>query len=705
MARSAGVSIENNFSKGLITEVTGVNSPENSVVETQNIIYDRRGRAFPRMGFNYEDDHVQQAVNVSGVRNEFIWDTFASGGTKTFVVVQLGYMIRFFESSSSSSLSSGLKSFSIDLRTYKVASFSNTTVQNNLASFSTGLGYLLIAHPNCETLYVKYNEGTDTITVNQIQILVRDFEGVEDGLDVDERPATLSNAHRYNLMNQGWYATARRTGGQVSGNVLNHWSHKRDDYPSNADVWWYYTRPSNDGVDLFGGEIVDARAGFFGNTPAAKGHYIVNALATDRSSLSGISVSETTSGGYRPSVVSFFMGRAFYSGITAQKYSSTIYFTQIIERDEQLGHCYQANDPTSKETFDLLASDGGTIKIQDIANIIDLRVVGQSLFVFASNGVWAVTGTDSGPFRATDYSVSKVSSFPCISKTSIIDVGGTPVWWNYEGIFTLQKDQTGLSSEVTNLTLSTIQSFYDTIPPGAKLLAKGWFNDQESLVYWIYRDDSEAIYEYNKILVFDIGSGAFYPLDIPETSKKISGVFAIRSASESFTETDVISSGGLVQSVSLDQVVIDVSVGLLPLSKVFKFLTVEGSDVTFSEISDSTYLDWGTETYSYYFITGYRIRGELIKQFQTNYLTVVTETVTDSSCYVQGVWDYTNSHVSGRYTNPQQVYRTRGNRDYQLSRLMMRGNGRSLQFQFSGEAGKPFIIVGWSGFETVDGEP
>ena len=702
MARSAGVSIENNFSKGLITEVTGVNSPENSVVETQNIVYDRRGRAFPRQGFNYEDSHVQQAVNVSGVRNEFIWDTFASEGTKTFVVVQLGYMIRFFEPSSTSSLSSGLKSFSVDLRTYKVASFSNTTVQNNLASFSTGLGYLLIAHPNCETLYVKYNEGTDTITVNEIEILIRDFEGVDDGLDIDERPTTLSNAHRYNLLNQGWYATARRS---VAGGVLNHWSNFRSDYPANTDVWWYYTRPTREGIEIFDETIVDARAGFFGNTPAAKGHYILTAMSTNRTALSGNTATETTSNGYRPAVVAFFMGRAFYAGVPVQKYSSTIYFTQIIERDEQLGHCYQANDPTSKETFDLLASDGGTIKIQDIANIIDLRVVGQSLFVFASNGVWAVTGTDIGPFRATDYSVSKVSSFPCISKTSIVDVGGTPVWWNYEGIFTLQKDQIGLSSEVTNLTLSTIQSFYDTIPPGAKLLAKGWFNDQESLVYWIYRDDSELIYEYNKILVFDIGSGAFYPLDIPETSKKISGVFAIRSASESFTETDVISSGGLVQSVSSDQVVIDVSAGLLPLSKVFKFLTIEGSDVTFSEITDSTYLDWGIETYSYSFITGYRIRGELVKQFQTNYLTVVTETVTDSSCYVQGVWDYTNSHVSGRYTNPQQVYRTRGNRDYQLSRLMMRGNGRSLQFRFFGESGKPFIVVGWSGFETVDGEP
>lgn len=705
MARSAGVSIENNFSKGLITEVTGVNSPENSVVETQNIVYDRRGRAFPRLGFSYEDNYVQQAVNVAGVRNEFIWETFASEGTKTFVVTQLGYMVRFFESSSTASLSAGLKSFSVDLRTYKVAVFSDTTVQNNLASFSTGLGYLLIAHPNCETLYVKYNESTDTITVNEIEILIRDFEGIEDNLEIDERPSTLSNAHRYNLKNQGWYATALRAGGSVSGKVLDHWSYFRTDYPANTDVWWYYTRPTTGGIELFDGNIIDAREGFFGNTPAAKGHYILTAMSTNRTSVSGSAATETTSNGYRPAVVAFFMGRAFYAGVQAQKYSSTIYFTQIIERDEQLGHCYQANDPTSKETFDLLASDGGTIKIQDIANIIDLRVVEQSLFVFASNGVWAITGTDNGPFRATDYSVSKISSFPCISKTSIVNVGGTPIWWNYEGIFTLQKDQAGITSEVTNLTLSTIQSFYDSIPPAAKLLAKGWFNDQESLVYWVYRDDSETLYEYNKILVLDIGSGALYPLDIPETTKKISGIFAIRSASESFTETDVTSSGGLVESVSLDQVVINESAGLSPLSKVFKFVTIEGSNVTFSELTDSTYLDWGTDAYSYSFVTGYRIRGDLLKQFQTNYLTVVTETVVNSSCYVQGVWDYSNSHVSGRYTNPQQVYRTRSNRDYQLSRLMMRGNGRSLQFRFFGEAGKPFIVVGWSGFETVDGEP
>lgn len=44
MTRSTGTSVENNFTRGLITESTGVNSPENSVSESLNVFYDRRGR-------------------------------------------------------------------------------------------------------------------------------------------------------------------------------------------------------------------------------------------------------------------------------------------------------------------------------------------------------------------------------------------------------------------------------------------------------------------------------------------------------------------------------------------------------------------------------------------------------------------------------------------------------------------------------------
>lgn len=716
MARSVATSVENNFSRGLVTEVTGVNSPENSVVETHNVVYDRRGRAATRKGFAFEDGNVPRNIVTSGVRNEFVWETVSDNTGKTFVVTQFGVNIHFFEVSGDQSLSSGLQSFDINLASYKVGVFSDVTVSENLCSFTSGKGYLFIAHPNCDTLYVKYDDTTGTISVSRINIQIRDFEGVEDGLRLDERPTSLSNSHRYNLLNQGWYANAQNALNKdydISP-VLEQWQYfGRTDWPSNSDVWWYYTTvvTSGDagGTEGYNGGIVDAKTGLYGNTPAAKGHYIINALQTNRSELSGVSVEESSSNGYRPSVVAFFTGRAFYAGVGKSGFSSTIYFTQIIEDDEQLGKCYQANDPTSRESFDLLASDGGTIKIQDINTILDMRVLGESLYIFASNGVWAVTGTNEGPFKATDYTVSKVSSFPAASKTSIVDVGGLPIWWNYEGIFSLQKSQAGLSTEVTNLSQTTIQSFYDEIPQISKLTAKGAFNDQTGLVYWLYNTSpQDGTYKYTHILVFDVLSTAFYPLTIPDSSNHISGVVPVRSVGPNYIQEVVTASGGSVTNSLGANVTTDILTGYSAKSKVFKFLTVNGSNLSFSEINSDTYLDWpGTSDlpYEHGFITGNRIRGDLIKKFQTNYLTIITEEIEDGSCYVQGVWDYASHYDSGRYTNPQQVYRHRLLRNYQQSRLVIRGNGRSLQFKFFGEAGKPFVIVGWAGFETSDGMP
>lgn len=711
MARSVATSIENNFTRGLITEVTGVNSPENSVTETTNVIYDRRGRAMSRQGFAYEEGAVQQAIGATGVRNEFLWETVSANNAQDFVVIQIGSTIRFFEVAGDDSLSSGLKAFSVNLLTHKVPSFTDAQVRDTLCSFTSGKGYLFIAHPFCETVFVDYDEDTDTITTTEIDIAIRDFEGVVDNLDIDERPGTLSTAHKYNLYNQGWYTDARFDVSSASvQNVLQTWDNARTDYPANTDVWWYYTQLNNAGVETFIPSIADARQGLFGNTPAAKGHFIINAFQTDRSTLSGIpGVTEVSSGGLRPSVVAFYQGRAFYSGVGKSGFSSTVYFTQIIERDDQLGKCYQSGDPTSKDNFDLLANDGGTIKIQDINTIIEMRVVGDAIFVFATNGVWSISGTDQTPFRATDYTVSKISSFPAISKTSIVDVGGTPLWWNYEGIFTLRKSDIGLTSEVTNLTQTTIQAFYDMIPQASKLTAKGSFNDQTGLVYWLYNVlPDEGTYKYTNILVFDALSTAFYPFTIPDTSKEVSGIVPVRDVGAVFTEDDVISS--LLDNVVTglgDEVTVNIFVGMAARAKIFKFVTVDGSNVSFSEISDGSYLDWGTEEYDHYFVTGYRIRGDILKKFQNNYLSVVAEDLGlgIGSCYAQGVWDYAMDNDSGRYSNPQQVYRYRLLRSYQRSKLKIRGNGFSLQFKFFGEAGKPFSIVGWAGFETGDTVP
>src|SRR5690606_29864464 len=304
-----------------------------------------------------------------------------------------------------------------------------------------------------------------------------------------------------------------------------------------------------------------------------------------------------------------FMGRVFYSGVDAEGYRSSVYFSQVIERDEQIGYCYQSNDPTSEHAFDLLANDGGVIKILDIGRIVDLKTFGKTLFVFAENGVWAISGTQTSPFSATDYTVSKVSSFGLFSPLSVVELGETPVWWNYEGIYALGKDQTGFESTVTKLSEATIQTFYDDIPIDSKRYAKGEFNDQANIVYWLYASEKkDDPFDYDSALVFDVQTNAFYPLSLSVSNHKITGLVAIRGL-ESNIEEQVVTdtSSSTVTTVIGESVTVEVSIGTYISQKLFKFVTVRRSDnlMTFSDMVSETYLDFSSsgspEEYDSYF--------------------------------------------------------------------------------------------------------
>lgn len=716
MARNAGISIENQFTKGLITEVSGVNSPENSVVDSLNVIYDRKGRALKRKGLDYELQHQFTTMrgSLGTAKAEFVWDTAQS---VSFVVLQSGRYVEFFENSTGSSLSSNKKSFFIDLSVYG-AGAPVGDIDTSVASFSSGKDYLFIAHPLCDPIYVKYNNSSDTITIQRVTIKIRDFEGVPDGLGIGQRPGSLSNAHMYNLMNQGWYVELDSATGPINSLGAGFYA---GSWPSNSDIPWLWKRVAGDGTQEYSSAYRDAVAQ--GNSAAPKGHYILDAFYMQRNGLTGdgryamttSGVPVTTSGQARPSCIAFFMGRVFYSGVDSEGYRSSIYFSQVIERDEQIGYCHQANDPTSEHAFDLLANDGGVIKILDIGRIVDIRNFGQTLFVFAENGVWAISGTQTSPFSATDYTVSKVSSFGLLNKLSVVELGETPVWWNSEGIYALGKDQTGFESSVTKLSEMTIQSFYDKIPISSRLSSKGVFNDQENLVYWLYssvpKDDP---YDYDSVLVFDVQTQAFYPFKLGVFAHQITGLIPLRGLELVSNNEDVISlTDGVVLTTLNEPVQITLSTSVSVSEKTFKFVTLQRGtmSLTFSEMNSESYYDFSSsgspEIYQDFFITGYRIRGELMKKFQTNYLVVMTESVPteNESCYIQGIWDYRESSLTGKFTNPQQVYQYYQLTTYQRRKLRIRGNGYSLQFKFYGEAGKPYIIIGWAGFETSNTVP
>lgn len=384
--------------------------------------------------------------------------------------------------------------------------------------------------------------------------------------------------------------------------------------------------------------------------------------------------SEAISTTERPGSNAFFAGRAWYAGINAQGLSNSIYFSQIIQRKEQYGYCYQANDPAGEYYNDLLVDDGGVVKILEMGSVVKLFATRSALFVFATNGIWQISGSSGAGFKATDYVVRRISNVGTVARLSFVDFKGLPLWWAEDGIYGIQFDPQAESFTAQNVTLKSIKTFYTDIPNSNRKYAKGAYDPINDYVYWIYNNSGTPYhnYDYNRVLVMNGTTGAFFPWTI--SSSETHGIRGIVYA-------------------------IDPS--LTTVSKI-KFTTAynySGSteSVTFSETKATTYLDWAETNYSSYFVTGYKIHGDTQRFVQPNYVFVFLDTETDASLYMRAIYDYTNSGDSGKWSTAQQCYRSSlTNRDVNFRRLKVRGKGRAMQLKFYSETGKPFTCIGWS---------
>lgn len=208
MPRNVGAVISNNLSRGLITEATGLNFPDNAVIDSENIIYNPIGSATRRKGFDIEGGALAKTYDDSdGVIKEFIWQAVARTGGFTFLVLQMGTNILFYELTTEDALSAGVQPVSLDLNAYK--SPGSGDIRMTPCTFAAGAGYLFVAHPNCDPVIVRWNQDTEVFESAKITIRIRDFEGVEDTEGILDNPDGLTTPHHYNLRNQSWNQMVR----------------------------------------------------------------------------------------------------------------------------------------------------------------------------------------------------------------------------------------------------------------------------------------------------------------------------------------------------------------------------------------------------------------------------------------------------------------------------------------------------------------
>lgn len=709
MPRQAGTAIENNFKNGLITQATGLNFPENACTETQNCIFNFDGSVDRRLGFDFEDNFATKTINrTNSVVTTYLWKNVSGNGDINLVVVQVGATLYFYNVDSSTSTSLGALVTTVALSNVSGA----PTAETIEAQFASGNGLLFVTHPYCEPMYITYVSSTLTATSTNITLKIRDLEGdTTDVSTITSRPTGartgITKAHLYNLYNQGWNLAN-----------LNTWDGSQTTMPSNADVMWAFKNAS----DAF--DMATLANVINGNSPAPKGHYITTLSATDRNTQVSTddgttitTVTESNTSFYRPSTCAFFAGRAFYAGIQYSPFNTRIYFSQIIQRTEQYGWCYQQNDPTSESNFDLLADDGGVISIPEAGTIIKLFAIIGGLVVFAQKGIWLITGSTGIGFTAIDYTVQKLSAIANLSAKSFVDIGGRPSWWATEGIYLLSSDQSGNPS-VQSLTFDKVKDYYDSIPTDSKSNAKGSFNYVTGVAQWIFRSTASGTanedYEFDTVLNLNMGTGAFYPWTIPSSSVSINSIVLLDGTTGNLTSANVVDdSANLVIDDSGNQVIAFSSTnsGVIPQFAYLVSYASGGSyKFTFAAARNTDYVDWfqyddtGTN-YTSYFVSGYKIRGDALRKWTNNFLTLYSRNDTTTQFYIQGLWDYATSSTTKRWSAAQLITNSATNYGYLSHRSKIRGSGKALQFYIYSKVGIPFSIIGWSAFDTADTSP
>lgn len=766
MTSQVQTSVENNFTKGLVTERTGLNFPENAATDCDNCEFTLLGDVLRRLGVDFETNHSFNTVSRTGKAiTSYKWNNVGGDGDTQLFVVQIGNLIHFYsisQATETSPISQNKLSTVIDMNNFVVTgnSFDNS-LENQ---YTDGNGYLFIFNELCNPVYLTYDGGT--ITGTAINIKVRDFDGVAETIDVNYRPLTLSTEHHYNLQNQGWTSgspwsatsTDSQTDGPLGSRVWNvqtgisgvtlgqivtvkgviagdfrglycllsgtvtaynsvagiltinvtgiyssyptnydswvitptntgyitTWQAAEGNYPSNADVWWYFKNSTG----VFDPIVTQPNVTLsVGNAP--QGHFLLDAFNQDRSSVSGLSLTNITTN-KRPTVGCWFQGRVWYTGVNANQtitgtagnysWSENIYFSQVnIGTATKFGNCYQENDPTSETLNGILSTDGGVIQIQGSGRVFKLFPVQNGILVFASNGVWFITGNQGIGFTANDYTITKISSTESISSTSFVDVQGMPYFWNEEGIYTVTQNQGGLT--VDPITVGTILSFYNDIPKSSKRYVRGAYHPIDYVIQWIYKSGDEVDvtdrYTFDRILNYNTYNKAFYPYTIDTTSASINSITYIQGP-------------GSVNT----------------FEPVFKYLSSNGSNITLADIRDTNYVDWASSgnsvNYTSYFVTGYKLHGQALRRFQIPYLYVYSRNDVLTAYTIQSLWDYATSGNSGRWSTAQYIENFKPNFGVIFRRHRLRGNGMALQIKVTSVDGMPFDIIGWSAFETVN---
>lgn len=715
MPQSLTQKVVNTFVKGLITEAGELTFPADASVDELNCDLRRDGSRRRRLSAKVEDSRVLSSFTVS-TSTRFhtgTWENVGGQSGLEFLVLQVGSTLRFYNKSDLPYSSHEIAQ-TVNLATYEVSG--GVGAANANCQFASINGALVVSSPAINTIYIERNNTTGALTTTQIKFRIRDFEWLGDKSTYTTEVATgsASTARKYDTANAGWSGTKGTAALSAYGA-----------YPPLTLPWY----AGKDASGVF--SKTEWQNIFSGTSLIGNGTYILDFFNKDRSAASGIAGISADIETSRFKAVESFAGRIFYAGLESAKNSGVILFSRQIETLSELGECFQVNDPTSEDISDLLDTDGGVVRIPDAVNIKYLYAFGANLFIFADNGVWSINGVDN-VFRATEYSLRRVSYTGMLTAESFAEAEGVPFWWSKTGIHTLQFDEVSGNPTEQNISIPTIQTFWDNIGSNARSLVQATYDRLNKKIYWAYPNANETnANKLNNFLILDIPLGAFYPWKVSDEASStdyIMGLAVYSGYGSDELVLDVVLPNGDDVIQDADDVVSTQFSDFATGDPSVVLLIRDGATgkLTMGTFSGDDFLDWGTTNYSSYAEAGYDFISDLVRQKNSPYIVTymrVTEEgwsatlsgyepIRPSSLLVSAYWDFSNTPSSAS----QQAYRYKqtpvvnpndltqfGYPDTVItSRLKIRGRGRSVRLRFESEQGKDFVLLGYGVINAVN---
>ena len=713
MAQSLSQKATNNFVKGLVTEAAELTFPDGASVDELNCDLRRDGTRRRRLGVEYETGNVLSSYTLSDAEQTATgsWVNVGGNADLEFLVLQKGAILYFYNKGALP-YSNQVESNSVNLASYQQSGSAGADTAK--CQFTSIKGTLVVSSPQINTIAIQYSSGTFTVT--QVSFEIRDFEYQGNTSEYYTEKSSPSQNRKYDTQNAGWVGTKGSA-------ALSTWSAANSSKHPPLTHPWYAGKDSDGDFSATEWDRI-----YGGTTLTGNGHYILDFFTKDRATASGLSglTKPTDTEASRFRCAESFSGRVFYAGIDSAENAGTILFSKVVETVDDLGICHQQNDPTAEYLSDLYATDGGELRIPDAVKIQRLYAYQNSLFVFAENGVWQISGVD-GVFRATEFSVNRVTRVGMLQPQTFVEAEGVPFWWSRFGIHTLTTDPVSGQGTEQNLTIPTVQTFWDAIDADAKLKVTAVYDAINKRIYWGYPDKDETVAsKLNNFLILDVPLQAFYPWKISDQTSNTDCVVGLAFYSgygASEVALDVTSNNGaddVVTSNGNDVVSTQIS-NTNTGDAAIVLICREGSNnkITFGAFTAIDFLDWTNTNYSSFAETGYDFIGDLVTKKNAPYIVTycrVTETgftgnendgyepIRPSGLKVSAAWDFAED-----FGTSQQVYRLKyplfpNNSnlsdfnypdDVITSRVKIRGHGRSMRIKYESEQGKDFLLLGW----------